>query len=61
MLLFYLQVLVNHAAVFFTIETLLQSWKSARDYCCSLGMRLATFPTFALMEDAYYTVGYRML
>jgi hypothetical protein len=46
---------------FHHIETLLQSWKSARDYCCSLGMRLATFPNFTHMEDAYNTVGYRML
>jgi hypothetical protein len=35
-----------------------QSWISARDYCCSLGMRLASFPTMAHFEDCYDTFKY---
>lgn len=30
-----------------------QTWLFARDYCCSIGMYLASFSTMALMQDAH--------
>jgi hypothetical protein len=38
----------------------LQTWKFARDYCCSLGLKLPSFPTMDKMMDAYNAVNYRI-
>lgn len=32
--------------------------KSAREYCCAIGMKLANFPTLARMQDAFDTIKY---
>jgi hypothetical protein len=36
-----------------------QSLKSARAYCCAIGMKLATFQNKALLQDAFDAVQYR--
>jgi hypothetical protein len=40
------------------IKYTLQTWQFARDYCCSLGLQLASFPTMDRMIDAHNTVKY---
>jgi hypothetical protein len=37
----------------------LQSLKSARAYCCAIGMQLASFPNKARLQDAFDAVKYR--
>lgn len=39
----------------------MQTWKSARDYCCSLGMKLVNFPTIDHLNDAYNTLKFGMM
>jgi hypothetical protein len=38
------------------LSEIFQTWKKYRDYCCSIGMRLASFPTMERYQDAFNTV-----